>query len=134
MPLRFYASSLSPFVRKVRITLYEKRIDFDAVEIERGAQRAELLRVNPRGEVPALVDGDVVVTGSSTICDYVEERFPAPPLLPAEPAARARCRTLERVADTQDGRAPVPDPSPQRSGARSSGPSIPRRRGRCPPR
>src|SRR6185503_12147147 len=101
MPLRFYASSLSPFVRKVRITLYEKGIDFDALEIERGAQRAELLRVNPRGEVPALVDGDVVVTGSSTICDYVEERFPAPPLLPAEPAARARCRTLERVADTQ---------------------------------
>jgi glutathione S-transferase len=98
--LRLYANSLSPFVRKVRITLYEKGADFDAIEIERGTQRAELLRVNPRGEVPALVDGDVVITGSSTICDYIEERFPAPPLLPSEPAARARCRTLEHVADT----------------------------------
>jgi len=100
MALRLYANSLSPFVRKVRITLYEKGVDFDAVEIERGAQRVELLRVNPRGEVPALADGDVVVTGSSTICDYVEERFPRPPLLPSEPSARARCRTLEHVADT----------------------------------
>jgi glutathione S-transferase len=99
--LRLYANSLSPFVRKVRITLYEKGVDFDAVEIERGAQRAALLAVNPRGEVPALVDGDAVVTGSSTICDYVEDRFPEPPLLPAEPAARARCRTLERMADSQ---------------------------------
>ena len=101
MALRVYANSLSPFVRKVRITLHEKNVDFDTVEIERGAQRAELLRVNPRGEVPALVDGDVVVTGSSAICDYVEERFPEPPLLPAEPGARARCRTLEHLADTE---------------------------------
>ena len=101
MALRFYANSLSPFVRKVRITLHEKGLEFDALEIERGAQRAELLRVNARGEVPALVDGEVIVTGSSTICDYVEERFPEPPLLPAEPAARARCRTLEHLADTQ---------------------------------
>ncbi len=100
MALRLYANSLSPFVRKVRITLYEKGVDFDTVEIERGAQRAELLRVNPRGEVPALVDGETVVTGSSTICDYLEERFPEPPLLPADPAARAWCRTLEHVADT----------------------------------
>lgn len=99
--LRLYANSLSPFVRKVRITLYEKAAAFDAVEIERGAQRAELLAVNPRGEVPALLEGGVVVTGSSAICDYLEERFPEPPLLPAEPAARARCRTLEHVADTQ---------------------------------
>ena len=100
MALRLYANSLSPFVRKVRITLYEKGVDFDAVEIERGGQRAELLRVNPRGEVPALADGDVALAGSSAICDYLEERFPEPPLMPSEPAARARCRTLERLADT----------------------------------
>ena len=101
MPLRLYANSLSPFVRKVRITLYEKGLEFDTVEVERGAQRAELLRVNPRGEVPALVDGDVVVTGSAMICDFLEDVRPRPALLPAAPAARARCRALERVADTQ---------------------------------
>jgi glutathione S-transferase len=100
MALRLYANSLSPFVRKVRITLYEKALAFDAVEIERGEQRAELLRINPRGEVPALVDGDTVVAGSSTICDYLEDVCPRPALLPAAPAARARCRALEHVADT----------------------------------
>lgn len=100
MALRLYANSLSPFVRKVRIALYEKGAEFDTVEIERGARRSELLRVNPRGEVPVLLDGDTVVTGSATICDYLEDVLPRPPLLPAAPAARARCRALEHVADT----------------------------------
>jgi glutathione S-transferase len=100
MAVGLFANSLSPFVRKVRITLYEKGADFDAIEIDRGAQRAELLRINPRGEVPALVDGDVVVTGSGAICDYLEETIPAPTLLPSDAAGRARCRTIERVADT----------------------------------
>jgi len=101
MALRLYANSLSPFVRKVRIALYEKGAEFDTVEIERGAQRDALLRVSPRGEVPALVDGDAIVTGSATICDYLEDLLPRPALLPSAPAVRARCRALEHVADTQ---------------------------------
>jgi glutathione S-transferase len=100
MALRLYANSLSPFVRKVRIALLEKRAAFDTIELARGADRAELLRINPRGEVPALFDGDVVVTGSSVICDYLEDKIPRPALLPAAPAERARCRMLELAADT----------------------------------
>jgi glutathione S-transferase len=100
MALRLYANSLSPFVRKVRIALYEKATDFETVEVDSGSQRAELLHINPRGEVPALVHGDLVVTGSVAICDYVEEAFPLPALLPSAPAERVRCRSLERVADT----------------------------------
>ena len=100
MALCLWANSLSPFVRKVRIALYEKGVAFETVEVERGVQRAELLRVNPRGEVPALVDGGTVVTGSASICDYLEDVCPEPPLLPASPSARVRCRALERVADT----------------------------------
>lgn len=101
MALRLYANSLSPFVRKVRIALYEKGAEFETVEIERGAQRDALLRVNPRGEVPALVDADTVVTGSATICDYLEDVLPRPALLPAAAPARARCRALEHLADTE---------------------------------
>jgi glutathione S-transferase len=100
MGRRLYANSLSPFVRKVRIVLYEKAVDFDTVEIDRSAQRAELLRINPRGEVPALVDGSIVVSGSSAICDYLEETWPHPALLPAGAAERVRCRSLESIADT----------------------------------
>ena len=100
MALRLYGNSLSPFVRKIRITLYEKGALFETVEIDRGSQRAELLRVNPRGEVPACVDGDTVVVGSAAICDYLEETLPRPALLPAEPARRARCKHLEHIADT----------------------------------
>jgi glutathione S-transferase len=100
MALRLYANSLSPFVRKVRIALYEKGVDFDAVEIDSGSRRAELLRINPRGEVPALVDDDTVVTGSSAICDYLEDTFPQPALLPSDPAERARCKSFEYMADT----------------------------------
>jgi len=100
MALRLYANSVSPFVRKVRIALYEKALDFEAVEIDSGARRAELLAINPRGEVPALLDGDAIVTGSAAICDYIEHKFPQPPLLPPAPAPRARCRWLESIADT----------------------------------
>ena len=100
MAPRLYANSLSPFVRKVRITLYEKGVEFDAVEIEHGSQRAELLRINPRGEVPALVADDTVIVGSSVICDYLEDVVPRPPLLPATPSGRARCRALEHLADS----------------------------------
>ena len=108
MALRLYANSLSPFVRKVRITLYEKAVAFDALEIERGSQRAELLRINPRGEVPALVDAETVVTGSAMICDYLEDLHPRTALLPAAPPrapAAARSRAGGRHAH---GRAAVP--------------------------
>ncbi len=58
-------------------------------------------QANPRLEVPTLVDGDVSVFDSTIIQDYIEERWPTPPLLPAGAAARARVRMIEEVMDTQ---------------------------------
>lgn len=98
--MKLFANSQSPFVRKVRICLYEKGLDFEIVEIGTGAQREALWRVNPRGEVPALQDESIVVAGSALICDYLEEKFHTPVLLPIGAAERARCRSLERIADT----------------------------------
>jgi glutathione S-transferase len=60
-----------------------------------------LLAVSPRGEVPALVDGDAVVYDSTLICEYLEERHPTPALLPSDAAGRVRVRALERWADMQ---------------------------------
>ena len=91
---------VSPYAQKVRMVLFEKQIDFESREIWSKSQRKELFSLNPRGEVPALIDGETVVTDSTVICEYLEERFPDPPLLPADPGARADARIVERLADT----------------------------------
>jgi len=99
--LQLFDHPLSPYALKVRILLYEKGLEFEKKEIRRHDQRDELLRLNPRGEVPALRDGDVVIYDSRVIAEYVEDRWPTPPMLPPDPAGRARARAIELVADTQ---------------------------------
>ena len=103
MAVLVYEHPLSPYAQKVKIALCEKGVPFEArmpAEIGSGRVAGEFAAVNPRGEVPVLVDGDVRLFDSSVILAYVEERWPEPPLLPASPAARAQVRTLEEVMDT----------------------------------
>ena len=95
-----YDNPVSPYALKVRMALYEKGLDFESREIWDADQRAELLEVNPRGEVPALRDGDTVVYDSAVICEYLEEVSSQLPLLPAAPADRARCRLLLKHFDS----------------------------------
>lgn len=99
--MKLWDNAASPYAFKVRATLYEKGIECEKAELRYHSQRAELLRFNPRGEVPALVDGTTVVYDSRVICDYLEETHPAPSLLPHDAATRARCRLLETISDTQ---------------------------------
>jgi glutathione S-transferase len=99
--MELYDNPFSPFAFKVRAVLYEKGIAHEKREIWRHEQRATLLRVNPRGEVPALVDGDAVLCDSKVIGAYLDERFPEPALLPRDAAGRARARYLELKADTE---------------------------------
>ena len=98
--MELYDNPFSPYAFKVRAALYEKAIRFEKHEIHKRADRATLLRLNPRGEVPALVDGEAVICDSKVICAYLEDRFPDPPLYPHEPVQRARCRYLELKSDT----------------------------------
>ena len=79
----------------MRAVLYEKDIAHEKCEIRTHADREVLLRVNPRGEVPALVDDGAVICDSKVICAYLEERHPEPALYPRDLALRARCRYLE---------------------------------------
>jgi glutathione S-transferase/RNA polymerase-associated protein len=98
-----YDHPLSPYGQKVKIALLEKGIAFDAPmpdALGSGATAGEFAAASPRGEVPALIDGDVAVFDSTVILEYIEERWPDPPLLPAEPAERARVRMLEDAMDT----------------------------------
>jgi glutathione S-transferase/RNA polymerase-associated protein len=95
---------LSPYAQKVKIALREKGVPFELrlpVAIGTGSVAdAEFGRASPRGEVPALVDGDARIFDSTIILEYIEDRWPTPPLLPREPVARARVRMLEDAMDT----------------------------------
>jgi glutathione S-transferase len=99
--MRLFDNAASPYAFKVRATLYEKRLEFERREIRHQREREELLRLNPRGEVPALQDGETVLYDSKVICEYLEDKYPTPALMPPDPAGRARCRALEIVCDTQ---------------------------------
>jgi glutathione S-transferase/RNA polymerase-associated protein len=99
--LVLYEFALSPFVQKVKTTLREKVVPFACRDVFDDAHRDELARVSPRGEVPVLVDGEAAIFDSTIILDYIEEKWPEPPLMPADPAARAELRMLEEMCDTQ---------------------------------
>ena len=85
---------LSPFSRKVRLVLAEKRLSFE-LQIEKvWDRRDEYLHMNPANTVPTLVDDGLVVPDSVVICEYLEDTYPDPPLLPRVPAARVETRRL----------------------------------------
>ena len=99
--LVLYEFALSPFVQKVKTGLREKDLTFECRDAFGDAEPDDFARISPRREVPALVDGATAIFDSTIILDYIEEKWPAPPLMPADPAARAELRMLEEMCDTQ---------------------------------
>ncbi len=96
-----YEHPLSPYAQKVKIALAEKGVAFECRLPDFMSGRDDAFAAaNPRLEVPALVDGDTRVFDSTIILEYIEDRWPTPPLLPAAPAERARVRMLEELCDT----------------------------------
>ena len=103
MTLIVYEHPLSPFAQKVKIALDEKGIAYETrmpVGIGSGQPDTLFLNSNPRGEVPSLIDGEVSIFDSTIILEYIEDKWPAPPLLPETPYERAIARTIEEVMDT----------------------------------
>lgn len=98
--MKLYDSAFSPFARKVRMVLEHKGLEFEAPDGLLHANHEALKAVNGRVEVPVLVDGDVVVVNSADIVAYLEHRYPAQPVYPADPAARVHARAWERTADS----------------------------------
>jgi len=95
-----YEHPLSPYAQKVKIALGEKGLAFEARMPDFFGADERFTAANPRQEVPALIDEDTAVFDSTVILEYIEDRWPTPPLLPATPAARARARMLEDLCDT----------------------------------
>jgi glutathione S-transferase len=93
---------LSPYAQKVKIALFEKGVAFESrvPNVGPGAGLDDFVPVNPRLEVPALEHDGTAIFDSTIILEYLEERWPVPPLLPSDPAARAQARMIEDVCDT----------------------------------
>ncbi|SFC77321.1 glutathione S-transferase family protein [Tropicimonas isoalkanivorans] len=91
---RLYHVPLSPFCRKVRLVLAEKKIEVELVEERYWEQDPDFLRRNPAGKVPVLRMGGRTMAESQAICEYLEETVPEPPLLPRKPESRYEVRRL----------------------------------------
>jgi glutathione S-transferase len=99
-----YGGSLSPFVRKVLVVLAEKGVAYEQEQTNPFAPPPEFLAISPLKRIPVLRDTDQpepnTLPDSSIICDYLEHKFPTPPLYPTDPFQRARALWFEEYADS----------------------------------
>jgi glutathione S-transferase len=103
--MQLYSGPLSLFTGKVRIALDEKGLACEIVSVPFGRAQGyqpkhpAVVAVNPKAQVPVLVDGSLALYDSTIILEYLEDRHPTPALYPTDPVERARCRQLEAAAD-----------------------------------
>jgi glutathione S-transferase len=103
MTVRIVGSYLSPYVRKVLACLDIKGLAYEIDPIVPFMGDDRFTRLSPLRRVPVLLDDRVTLADSSVICQYLEDRYPAPALYPADVADRARARWLEEYADSRMG-------------------------------
>jgi RNA polymerase-associated protein len=90
--MTFFSDNTSQYSHRVRIVLAEKGVTVDLIEADAAHPPAELADLNPYNSLPTLVDRDLVLYESKVMMEYLDERFPHPPLLPVYPVARAESR------------------------------------------
>ncbi|MFP4244850.1 MAG: glutathione S-transferase N-terminal domain-containing protein, partial [Ectothiorhodospira sp.] len=96
--MTLFSAPACPRCHAVRLVLAEKDIAFEIVSVDPEAIPEDLSHLNPYGSVPTLVDRELVLYGAQIIQEYLDERFPHPPLLPVDPVSRASTRlALYRV-------------------------------------
>ncbi|EQD38563.1 stringent starvation protein A, partial [mine drainage metagenome] len=90
--MTLFSAPADPWSHRTRIVLAEKGIDIEVVSVTPGSLPEDLLDLNPYHSLPTLVDRDLVLYDSRVIIEYLDERFPHPPLMPADPVTRAQFR------------------------------------------
>lgn len=86
------------YSHQVRIVLAEKGVAYEIENIRPGVISEDLMEINSRGTIPTLVDRDLVLSNARIIMEYLDERFPHPPLMPVYPVLRAQCRlNMQRI-------------------------------------
>ncbi|HEX8978894.1 MAG TPA: glutathione S-transferase N-terminal domain-containing protein [Parasulfuritortus sp.] len=87
-----YSGTSCPFSHRCRIVLHEKGMDFEIKDVDLREKPEEIAMMNPYNQVPILVERDLTLYESNIINEYIDERFPHPQLMPADPVMRARTR------------------------------------------
>jgi RNA polymerase-associated protein len=90
--MTLYSGTTCPFSQRCRIVLYEKGMDFQIVDVDLQNKPEDLAVMNPYNQVPVLVERDLMLYESNIINEYIDDRFPHPQLMPADPVMRARAR------------------------------------------
>lgn len=99
--LRVYAIPVSLYCAKLRILLRHKGLEWEEIPPPGGYGSDDYKTIVPSGNLPAVVDGDLLIADSEAIAEYLEEKFPDPPMLPANIGQRAKVRELSRFHDTR---------------------------------
>ncbi len=92
--MTLYSSSTDLRCHQIRIVLAEKGVTYEVINVDGGHTPPELIDLNPYNNVPTLVDRELVLFEPGIIMEYLDERFPHPPLMPVYPVARARSRLM----------------------------------------
>jgi len=92
--MTLYSGTSCPFSHRCRIVLFEKGMDFTIVDVDVHNKPEDLSVMNPYNEVPVLVERELVLYESNIINEYIDERFPHPQLMPADPIMRGRARLM----------------------------------------
>jgi RNA polymerase-associated protein len=90
--MTLYSGTTDPYSHRCRIVLYEKDMDFQVIDVDMYNKPEDLAVINPYNKVPVLVERDLVLYEANIINEYIDERFPHPQLMPADPVMRARAR------------------------------------------
>jgi RNA polymerase-associated protein len=89
-----YSGTTCPFSQRCRLVLFEKGMDFEIRDVDLFNKPEDISVMNPYGQVPILVERDLILYESNIINEYIDERFPHPQLMPADPLMRARARLM----------------------------------------
>src|SRR5258705_3169869 len=92
--MNLYSGTTCPFSQRCRIVLYEKGMDFQIIDVDMYNKPEDIAVMNPYNRLPVLVERDLILYESNIINEYIDERFPHPQLMPADPLMRARARLM----------------------------------------
>lgn len=92
--ITLYAGNCNVYDHRVRVALAEKGVLYDYIKVNAEDKLSDFFTLNPSGELPTLVDRDLILYNHNIILEYLDERFPHPPLLPVYPVMRARLRLM----------------------------------------